>query len=503
MNNCLRPWLSAVALMLVLVTRPCLAGDDFERWYIMELGKSRAGWTMQSQSTAGDLITSVSRTEINLARGKTEAGLSMDSSFVETKAGKAVSLKTSSKFGKTPTVMTATFGETAIDVVVSVAGRTDKSTRPLPEGTWLTPAAANDFVRQRLSANADKIVVRTFEGASPGLDPMAALKVVTIERTAFEPVEYEFEGKKIKAYKCIAVSSSQPQVKSVEILDEAGVPLSTEAALGGIAISVKAASKAEANIRAEGPELMVSTFVKPDRPIPNPRDVTKAVYLLSVPDGQIPTLPTTGSQSIEAVGDKSVRLTIGKAPPTAAPVAETTDSALTACPTTLNCSDPEIKKLAATATASAGADKAERAEAIRQFVYKHISGKDLAVGFATASEVARTKQGDCTEHGVLTAAVLRADGIPSRVVAGLVYADHFANEADIFAYHMWTQALLEVNGKPTWVDLDATLPNKRPFDATHIALAVSALGENDTQESLLTTLATVLGRLKISVEKVE
>jgi hypothetical protein len=494
-------WLISLATVLVLLVRPCVAGDDYERWYIMQLGKNRAGWTMQSQVTSGDLIMSVSKTEMNLARGRTETGLSLDSSFVETKAGKPVSMKTVSRFGKTPTTMVATFGESEIDVSVTVAGRTEKATRPLPQGTWLTPAAAANYVRQRLAARADKIVVRTFEGASPGVDPLTGLKVVTIERTAIEPIEYEYKGKKIKAFKCTAVSSSQPQFTSIEIIDEAGVPLSTEMNMGITTVLVRVADKAEAKADAEVPELMVSTFVRPDRAIANPRDVTGATYVLSVPDGPMPTLPSTGSQSVEA-RDKSVQLTIGINPTAAAPASDVTDSTLLACPTTLNCKDPEVTKLATAATAKAGTDRSERAEAIRRFVYKHISGKDLAVGFASASEVARTRQGDCTEHGVLTAALLRADGIPSRVVAGLVYADHFAEERDIFAYHMWTQALLDVNGKPTWVDLDATLPDKR-FDATHIALAVSNLGENDTQESLFATLATVLGRLRISVEKAE
>ena len=38
--------------------------------------------------------------------------------------------------------------------------------------------------------------------------------------------------------------------------------------------------------------------------------------------------------------------------------------------------------------------------------------KDLSVGFATAADVARTAQGDCTEHAVLLAALLRASDIP-------------------------------------------------------------------------------------------
>src|SRR5205085_3072434 len=128
--------------------------------------------------------------------------------------------------------------------------------------------------------------------------------------------------------------------------------------------------------------------------------------------------------------------------------------------------------------------------------------KDLGVGFANASETARTRRGDCTEHGVLLAALLRAANIPSRVACGLIYADGFAGSKHIFGYHMWAQALLNVNGKPTWVDLDGTLGDKTPFDATHIALAVSALADGQSQDALM-AIATVIGRLQIKVESVE
>jgi hypothetical protein len=98
---------------------------------------------------------------------------------------------------------------------------------------------------------------------------------------------------------------------------------------------------------------------------------------------------------------------------------------------------------------------------------------------------------------MLLAAMLRADGIPSRVACGLIYADEFAGEREIFGYHMWTQALLSIDGVPTWVDLDPTLAGAA-FDATHIALGVSALGDADATSSL-SGLIPLLGRVTIRV----
>ena len=114
------------------------------------------------------------------------------------------------------------------------------------------------------------------------------------------------------------------------------------------------------------------------------------------------------------------------------------------------------------------------------------------VGDGSASEAARTREGDCTECAVLLAALLRANGIPSRCVNGLVYSeDDFAGQKDVFVYHMWTQAwiALDNDDKPGedgqqagyWLDLDSAMWR---YSAGHIALGVSAMGDGDQQDQI-------------------
>jgi hypothetical protein len=119
------------------------------------------------------------------------------------------------------------------------------------------------------------------------------------------------------------------------------------------------------------------------------------------------------------------------------------------------------------------------------------------VGFATASEVARTRQGDCSEHAVLLAALLRGAGIPSRTVSGLIYTDEFLGRKNVFAYHMWTQAWLTQGVGGRWVDLDATL-DALPFDAAHIALATSSQSDVGAVNDIV-KIAGLLGRLSLQV----
>ena len=112
-------------------------------------------------------------------------------------------------------------------------------------------------------------------------------------------------------------------------------------------------------------------------------------------------------------------------------------------------------------------------------------------------EIAYTEYQSVAEH----TAMLRQQGIPARVVAGLIYADQFAGERGIFGYHMWTQALIERNGSKRWVDLDATLPAGNATDATHIAVSVTALADGELQSSMM-NLVPLLGRLEIQVNAI-
>ena len=137
-------------------------------------------------------------------------------------------------------------------------------------------------------------------------------------------------------------------------------------------------------------------------------------------------------------------------------------------------------------------DAAKAAKQIESFVAGYIQTKDLSVGYASAAEVAQSRQGDCSEHAVLTAAMCRAVGIPARIACGVVYAEAFINQKNIFAGHMWVEAWL--NGR--WVGLDATHPSPNDsgfgFTPGHITLATGNGSPKD-----FFNLVNILGCFKI------
>ena len=131
---------------------------------------------------------------------------------------------------------------------------------------------------------------------------------------------------------------------------------------------------------------------------------------------------------------------------------------------------------------------------IEAFVAKYVADKNLSVGYASAVEVARSKQGDCTEHAVLTAALCRAVGIPAQVVTGLAYVGEWRAMENGFGGHAWTQAY--IGGK--WIGLDAAFrgAGRNGYDAAHIALAA---GNGDPGDFF--SLATTMGQFEF--EKIE
>ena len=154
----------------------------------------------------------------------------------------------------------------------------------------------------------------------------------------------------------------------------------------------------------------------------------------------------------------------------------------------LQSNDEQIIKLARQAIGNTK-DAAEAARKIEAFVAGYIGNLNLSVGYASAVEVANSRQGDCTEFAVLTAALCRAVGIPAQVVAGIAYVDDFAGLRG-FGGHAWTQAYIG----DKWIGLDAAFKGsgRGGYDAGHIALAT---GNGEPIDFF--NLATTLGRFKI------
>ncbi len=152
----------------------------------------------------------------------------------------------------------------------------------------------------------------------------------------------------------------------------------------------------------------------------------------------------------------------------------------------IQCDDDRIRQMAETAAGDLPNELAV-AEALEQFVHGHIRNKSYGKAFQSAAEVAVSREGDCTEHAVLLAALCRSRKIPARVVTGIVY------HRNAFAYHMWNEAWIE----GAWRPLDATLANGG-IGPAHLSFKASPLEGADALAELLPVMG-VMGDLKIKV----
>jgi transglutaminase-like putative cysteine protease len=159
----------------------------------------------------------------------------------------------------------------------------------------------------------------------------------------------------------------------------------------------------------------------------------------------------------------------------------------------INSDDPRVKGLARRAVGPER-NPLRKAQRIEQWVHRSMTPRNHEA-LATADHVAKSLEGDCTEFAMLTAAMCRAEGVPSRTAVGLVYADVRGNP--VFAFHMWT----EVWADGAWVPLDATL-GLGYVGATHLKIADHSWHETRTMTPLF-PVVRVLGRVAIDVVRVE
>lgn len=155
--------------------------------------------------------------------------------------------------------------------------------------------------------------------------------------------------------------------------------------------------------------------------------------------------------------------------------------------------DARVKELAAKAVGKEK-DPWKQAQAVERWVKTNLKNKNATELFATADHVARTLEGDCTEHALLGAAMCRAAGVPSRTVFGLVLVPPNASK---MGYHAWIEVW--VNGQ--WYPLDPML-GKGGVPASHIKITDHHWNDIESLTPLLPVIR-MIGKVQVEVVSVK
>jgi len=119
------------------------------------------------------------------------------------------------------------------------------------------------------------------------------------------------------------------------------------------------------------------------------------------------------------------------------------------CSFLVDCDEPAVRAAAEAAATEIGASK--RVPELTNWVARYISRKTFSRSFDLASIVAARREGDCTEHAVLLAALVRVRKIPARVVIGLALLE--GSKGVLAVGHAW----VEWHDGKHWLLADAAL----------------------------------------------
>lgn len=483
-------------LFLAAPAIPVFAAEgEYDRWYALYVGEKKSGHVHESLVKAEEdgRVVWITTSDSSFAMNRMGQLMTVvqKSTKVEDADGTVLRTESSMSAGTMAQKTTVTVKDGKVELTQLGRART----MDYPAGA-LGPAAIIRMCTEAGLEPGKKFDALTFSEEAPTLS-------VTQSFVVGEQEKKDVLGRVLMLQRVTITNSLMPTIPTRAWVDRHWNPLVTESDIPGLGtFRGFVTEKQVALSKSEPAEVFTTTLIAPDRAIPGARTLKKAVLRLGKKDGPLLELYEGEGQKVTSKMDGKLEVEILNEEPgadfAAATLPFSTESfgdLLKAVPF-IECDDPEVVKLAKEAVGDEK-DALKAARKIEEYARKKISKKSLNVGFASAAEVARTLEGDCTEHGVFCAAIARAVGMPARVVTGLVYigpGQGFGDsETGVFGFHMWTEVMI---AKDRWYAIDAAVGD---YDATHISIVKSGLSEVNPQIEMVLGILPVLGTLTIEV----
>ncbi len=466
-----------------------------ESWQVIYIGEQRVGYQHGRQlietRDKKPVVVSHSESHFRIKRFGQELNISTSLRTEETMAGDL--LKFAFELNNPPTQATRSEGEIKereLELTSTVAGRT--STRRVPwENDAKSPAYPERLLREEPMKRGD---TRSTKIYMPEFGKFSKLTHATDE---LRPVKL-LDGKEQSLLLIKVQYSAIPENNSRQYVNARGETLLVENDMLGLTARAFDVSRDVALQAIAGAELdlALNTLVRIDPPLRDAHRKKKISYRITG-DTESPekSFVAGGTQTVKRLTDKSIEVSVLSQPiPPVNSRSKATEPQFLAATRFLQVNDPAVRQHADRA-AGGETDPSRIATRLEKYVHEKLTKKNFSTAMASAAEVAERMEGDCTEHAVLLAALLRAKKVPSRVAAGLVYVESL----NAFGGHMWTEAYLAGE----WIPLDATL-GRGGIGAAHLKMAESAL-EEDAPLPVTTFLPLyhALGKLKIEVIKAD
>ena len=483
-----------LTLTLINISSYCKASlpeksqSDETEYFALFMDNHKIGYAIQDRVVEGNKVTTSINLSITISRTGIPVSVKMSSVSIETTDGKPLGFEIEQDLG----ILTMkTIGIVDENGKMTITTGQQKEERQWPEGALMAEGLRLLHYKYGLKEGTS-YKAKIFEPST--------MEVFDAEVNVGAKTNVDLLGRVVELteIKSTASSGQITALNTVEYYDDELKLQKSVTPVMGFTIEQIACSKEFALGENDVFEVVDKMFLSSPQPINNVSSAKSITYYLSKTGTNDLKIPSDDNQKVKKLSNGNLAVTIEPITAPAGirfPYKGNDPTAIKALePTRYVESDKQIIKDLAKEAIGNTKDAAEAARRIEAFVAQYITNKNLSVGYASAAEVAASKQGDCTEHAVLTAALCRAVGIPAQVVTGLAYVSQWRTVQNGFGGHAWTQVY--IGNK--WIDIDAAFKGAGlgGYDAGHITLAIG----NGNPEDFL-NLINVMGNFKI--EKIE
>ncbi len=434
-----------------------------EEWSVIKIAGTPVGYVVDTRWTAADgVFILTSHSKIVLNRLGTRVELETLSRTEETRAGRLLRAETELRASVMSTRSITIVKPGVLEVENEAGGKIYAQTVPY-EGEILGPEGIRSLSLQKLRVPGDAIAYQTISSES-GAVMKGRRKAIALENL-------RLDGREIKALKVEEVIETSG-VTGLSWLDENGESVKAEIPTPFGLSEIIRADEASAQAAAGGAELpaemyersMIRTNVRLLRA--RALEMLRVKLSLRDPGAGWPDLRRPG-QTVILQTDQDLLLEIRRLAvpdPARRPVPETRENREFLRPNEYVQSDvAEIREIALSVIGGE-TDVLAAALKLQRWVAENMTF-DLGIALAPASELIRNRRGTCLGYATLLASLVRAAGIPSRIVLGYVYA------LGMFGGHAWT----EVQVGEVWIPIDAAVVSAGTADPARIAFSASSL----------------------------
>jgi hypothetical protein len=494
------PLFSAAVCDAQTSNAPAADTQGTESWQVIQIDNQRAGYQYNRERVElrdkQKVFISEGNLFFTLNRFGQKLRITTSTRTEETESGDLLRFSFEMKNPPSQNMLTeGVVNGAELELTSTVAGRTDKR-----RVAWETDAKSPAYPDRRLREKPLKAgESRTFKVYVPEFNKFSQQHFAAEDQRSIKL----FDGKETSLLRVQVSFSAIPENKSKQYMDAGWRTMMMETEMAGLVFRAYEVPRDVALQTISGPELdlAVNTLVRVAPPIVDAHRRKRIVYRISMKEESPERFFVVGeTQQIKRLtdnpnSDPAIELTVSTKPipPVNSRPLRADDKYLSAT-RFLQTRDPLVVEHAERAAGSE-TDPSRIAARLEKYVHDKIKTKNFSTAMASAAEVAKSLEGDCTEHAVLLAALLRARKVPSRIAAGLVYVESL----QAFGGHMWTEAYLAGE----WIPLDGTL-GKGGIGPAHLKMADSAMDE-DAPLPVSTFLPAyqALGKLKIDVLKAE